>query len=337
MDHDPGAGRLGDLARSIGRIGVDDEQLIEQRMAFHQFAPGPLHDDPDRLLLVERREHQADGQPLLALEVDQAVEVAELAVVEVRFAEPALDPKRDRTGLECGTLGGSQRLGPRLELLERGLADRLTSLDDDDRLAGASGHGFGQRTEQERLAVARGRRRRSAHDHDIGGLGLTQDGVADVDGLAHGLLHMAVGMLADEVRQGPFRLRPDALGDAPRHEVQGHDLCVVAVGQGVGEAQGQLRVRAASDRHQDGSDLGRTALLYDRDSHGASRATSSMVGEKTDVGLRRGLSELAAQPKTMRSASSSVAASITPSAARRPDADDGVDRHAFGSVVEDAL
>ena len=44
VDDHSGAFRCGDLAGPIGRVGVDDEQLVHQRMALHQLAPGPADD-----------------------------------------------------------------------------------------------------------------------------------------------------------------------------------------------------------------------------------------------------------------------------------------------------
>ena len=58
-----------------------------------------------------------------SLSVDQPAQVGELGVVEVRFAEPALDPGRDGPGLLGRAVGGGEGLGPRRELLERGPLD----------------------------------------------------------------------------------------------------------------------------------------------------------------------------------------------------------------------
>ena len=122
MLDDPGALGLGDLARPVGRRRVDDEDLVEERHAADHLAHRPAHDRPDRLLLVERRQDEADRQLLLLLERHQAAQVGELGVVEVRFAEPALDPDRDRARLLGGAVGGGERLGPRGELVERASA-----------------------------------------------------------------------------------------------------------------------------------------------------------------------------------------------------------------------
>ncbi len=46
---------LGDLARAIGRRGVDDEELVHQGHAVDEDAAGPRHDLADRRFFVERR------------------------------------------------------------------------------------------------------------------------------------------------------------------------------------------------------------------------------------------------------------------------------------------
>ena len=68
MLDDAGALGLGDLARPVGRRRVDDEDLVEQRHAADHLAHRPADDRPDRLLLVERRQDEADRQALLLLE-----------------------------------------------------------------------------------------------------------------------------------------------------------------------------------------------------------------------------------------------------------------------------
>ena len=115
-------------------------------------------DRPDRLLLVERRQDQRDRDALLLLELDEAPQVGELGVVEVRFAEPALDAGRDGARFLGGTVGRGEALGLRRELVEGRAADRLARLDDHDGRLGAGGDGLGQRPEQVRV---RRRRRRA--------------------------------------------------------------------------------------------------------------------------------------------------------------------------------
>jgi hypothetical protein len=46
---------LGDLASAVGRCGIDHEQLVDERHAVDQDAPGAGHDLPDRRLLVQGR------------------------------------------------------------------------------------------------------------------------------------------------------------------------------------------------------------------------------------------------------------------------------------------
>ena len=157
MLDDPGALGLGDLARPVGRHRVDDEDLVDERHPTHHLAHRPPDDRPDRLLLVERRQDERDRQALLLLELDEAAEVGELGVVEVRLAEPALDPGRDGARLLGGAVGGGEGLGPRGELLERLAADRLAGLDDDDGRSRPRRDRLGQRAEQVRLAVRPGR------------------------------------------------------------------------------------------------------------------------------------------------------------------------------------
>ena len=91
-------------------------------------------------------------------------------------------------------------------------------------------------------------RGRCAHDHEVGLLGLAQDGVADVGGLAQDGLALALEVLLDERGQGTFRLGADRHRDAGRHEVEDDDRGAVVGGDRVGEADRELGVRAAADR-----------------------------------------------------------------------------------------
>ena len=159
MLDDAGALGLGDLAGPVGRRRVDDEDLVEERHATDHLAHRPPDDRPDRLLLVERRQDERDRQALLLLELDEAAEVGELGVVEVRLAEPALDAGGHGAGFLGGAVGGGEGLGPRRQLLERLAADRLARLDDDDGRPRAGGDRLGQGAEQVRLAVGAGRLR----------------------------------------------------------------------------------------------------------------------------------------------------------------------------------
>ena len=193
MLDDAGALGLGDLARPVGRGGVDDQDLVEQRDAADHLADRPPDDRPDRLLLVERRQDEADRQALLLLELDEPAQVGELGVVEVRFAEPAVDPGRDGPRLLGGPVGGREGLGPRGQLLERLAADRLARLDDDDRrLRRGSRPPRASRRTSGSTPSRRGRRGGGAHDDEVRPLRLAQDRVADVRGLADERLGAAV-------------------------------------------------------------------------------------------------------------------------------------------------
>ncbi len=109
------------------------------------------------------------------------------------------------------------------------------------------------------------RRRRRAHDHEVGLLGLAQDGVADVGGLAQDGLAAALEVLLDERGQGAFRLGTDRHRDAGRHEVEHDDRRAVIRRDRVREAHRELGVGAAADRYEHPLDLARAALLDDRD------------------------------------------------------------------------
>ena len=338
VDHDARALGPGDFAGSIGRVRVDDEQLVDEGVTLDELAPGPFDDDPDRFLFVQGRQDQADGQSLLVLQVDQARQVPKLAVVEVRLAEPALHSQRDRPRLIGGALGRGKSLGPCLQPLEGGLADRLACLDHDHRLAGPHRDGLRKRPEEERLAGARRRHGRGAHHHDVGVLGLSQDGVANVDRLAHGLLDLAVGVLADEMRQGSLRLGPYALAETARHKMHGRDRRVVAVSQGIGEMEGKRGVGAAADRHQDAVNFRRAALLDDGDVAG--RVSDDLVDGRREDRCRR------ARPRGRRLSAPAEDDQVhvqlrgrldDPLRGAASDADDGMDRHALRGVVEDAL
>ena len=91
--------------------------------------------------------------------------------------------------------------------------------------------------------------------------------------------------LPHERGEGPLGLGADGLGDAGRDEVQDHDRGVVAVGQGVGEAQRQLGVRAAADRDEDPPDLAGAALLDDGDV--ARRVADDLVDRRARRPARR--------------------------------------------------
>ena len=171
-------------------------------------------------------------------------------------------------------------------------------------------------------------------------LGLAQDGVADVRRLADDRLDVAVGVLADEVRQGAFRLGPDAVGDAGRDQVQGHDLARRCGGPARRRSAAPARRagrRGSGTRIAARSRVGPPCLI---DGDVARRVADDLVDRRREdrrsarPAWRAGLP---AQPKTIRSASSSRRGLDDALGGAPPDPDDGVDRHAFRGVVEDAL
>ena len=125
--------------------------------------------------------------------------------------------------------------------------------------------GLRQGAEEVRLAVTSAGRGRRTHHHQVRSIGLPQDRVADVRRLAQDRLRASLDVLADERGEGVLRLRPHRQRDSRRHEMEDDDLRVVAARDGVGEADRQLRVGAAADRHEDAPDLARPALLDDGD------------------------------------------------------------------------
>ena len=240
MLHDPGALGLGDLAGPVRRRRVDHEDLVEERDATHHLADRPADDRTDRLLLVERRQDEADRDALGLLEIGQATQVGELGVMEVRLAEPALDPGRDRAGLLGGSVGGGQRLG----LLAR--AARTCRRPIDSRVLTTTTVGFarvamasGIAPNSEASPPARGRRR--AHDHEIGSLGLAQDRVADVARLAQQRLGAPLHVRLDERGERSLGLGADRQGDPRRDEVEDDDLGPVRATERVREASAPAR------------------------------------------------------------------------------------------------
>ncbi len=158
VNHHSRALRLGDRARVVVRLGVDHEQLVDQRELLHQLAPGAVDDRPDRRRLVERRQNGADRQALLLLELQQPAEVAELGVMEVRLGEPAVDAGRDAASEVCRSVGRFERLGLLGAALEGLAVDLLARLDHDDRRPGVLGDGLGQHAEQRAFVVGHVRR-----------------------------------------------------------------------------------------------------------------------------------------------------------------------------------
>ena len=338
MLDDPGALGLGDLAGAIGRRRVDDEDLVEQRHAADHLAHRPADDRPDRLLLVERRQHEADRQLLLLLERHQPAQVGELRVVEVRLAEPALDPDRDGARLLGGPVRGGERLGARGELLERAALDGLAGLDDHDRRPRAGGDRLRQRPEQVGLAVGAAGLGRGAHDDEVGLLGLAQDRVPDVGRLAQGGLALAHDVLLDERGERPLRLGPDGQGDPRRDEVEDRDDRVVVAGDGVGEMEGELGVGSAADRDEDPPDVLGAALLDDGDV--ARRVADDLVDRRREDGRAGAVPAAGGAPAPAEDDEVGLLLRgrlDDPLGGVPADADDRVDGRAVGRVVEHAL
>ncbi len=317
---------------------IDDEDLVEQRDPPHHLAHRPPHDRPDRLLLVERREDERDGDALLLLELDETAEIGELGVMEVGFAEPALDPRRHGPGLLGRPVGGGQRFGLGRELVEGRAADRLAGLDHDDGGLGARRDRLGERAEQVRVgAVAAGHGRRAHHD-EIGLLRLAQDRVPDVRRLAQDRLAATTQVLLDEGGQRPFGLGTHGHRDAGRHEMEDHDGRAVMSCDRVGEPDRELGMRAATDRDEHAADLLGAALLDDRDVAG--RFAHHLVDRRREDG-RTGC-VAAGRHATAPAEDDEVGFLLgrgLDDALRRvpPDAHDRMDGRALGGVVEHLL
>ena len=117
---------------------------------------------------------------LLLLERDEAAQVGELGVVEVRLAEPALDACRDGACLLGRPVGGGEGLGLRGELsnVVRPIASRvLTTITVGFARAAMASGSAPNRYASAPSPPGAGRR---AHDDEVGLLGLAQDRVADV-------------------------------------------------------------------------------------------------------------------------------------------------------------
>ena len=127
--------RLGDLARPIGRRGVDDEDLVEQRDATDHLPDRLAHDRADRLLFVERRQHQRDRDALLLLELDRRRKSPNSAWW--KFDSPNQRSTRAGTA-RASSAARSAAINDLLfrERVERRAADLLARLDDDDRRLG---------------------------------------------------------------------------------------------------------------------------------------------------------------------------------------------------------
>ena len=216
MADDAGALRLRPSRGCRRRIGVDDQQLVDERDLLHQLAARRAHDGPDGLRLVEGGQDGRDGQPLLLLELDQALEVGELRVMEARLGEPAPDPGGHAAAGGRGALGGLEGLGLCGTLLEHGARGRLAGPDHDDGRSAPAGR---PSRAAPRTAAVRLRCRPTAlapMTTSWAVLGGPQDrgGRHSCPRPASGSRRLA-GVLPDEHRQRPLGLRRGRLGRGP--------------------------------------------------------------------------------------------------------------------------
>ena len=116
---------LGDLDGAVGAVRVDDHDLVDERHLVHQRAPHALDDRPDRPLLVQRRQPDADREVLPLLERHELADVGELVGMERVLGEPLVDDDRQRAGALDEGVGVGERPLAGAQLLERGEADRL--------------------------------------------------------------------------------------------------------------------------------------------------------------------------------------------------------------------
>ena len=95
-DMDIGPKSLGDLHRVVGRARVDNNQLIHQGIARHQFG---LHNDDffgNGFFFIQGRQAQGYFEPFFLLYFDQPIQVAELGVVEGICIKPFTRHHRPR-------------------------------------------------------------------------------------------------------------------------------------------------------------------------------------------------------------------------------------------------
>ena len=171
------------------------------------------------------------------------------------------------------------------QLLEGRQAHGLLGLDHDHRRPGLGGHRVRHRAEQV-AAVRRSVRRlgRCAHHHQVVVRRLADDRRPDRCRLAQDAAHPSrAAVLARRSGRAPACSRwQRALADALRHHVQHHHLRAEALARG--RAPGASPARRAGPPRT-GTRIERTSstprCLTTAMSHGDSRTTASMVGEKT--------------------------------------------------------
>ena len=101
----------GDVDCAVGGAAVDDDDLVQQRVAVDQVVEAESQDPPDGRGLVEGRQREADREALAALNFDEPVEVVELAGVKGVLGEPAVDPGRELLLAQRRLVGGLGRRG----------------------------------------------------------------------------------------------------------------------------------------------------------------------------------------------------------------------------------
>ena len=209
---------------------------------------------------------------------------------EVRLGEPAIHPGRHALGDRRRPLGGLERLGLRGAALEDGAARRLLRLDHDDGGPGLLRHGLGQGAEEAALRrqcqrSRRPRQGRGAHDQQLGRLGLAQDRRGDAGALDEQRSGTPSGVMTHEGPQGALRLGPHGGVQLRPHDVERDHLGVQTAAERVGEADGQLRMGAATHGDEDAVHVVDTPLL----DHGdvARRIAHHLVDGRAEDGLGR--------------------------------------------------
>ena len=258
-----------DLGGAIGAVGVDDDELVDERHPVDEGALDAADDKADRPLLIERRQPDADRQAGLLLERHELARVAELAGVERVLGEPLVDDRRQRVAALRVRVGVGERALRRPQLVEGRGAERLLRLHHDDRRARLADDRLRHRPEQVAPVAAMPALRRlgtGTHDDEVVVGGLADDRGAHARPLAEDADHAPpAAVLAHECVERLLLAGERPLADALRHDVHDHHLRAEALPQVAGEANGELGVWTAADGDQDRADVVEAALLDDRD------------------------------------------------------------------------
>ena len=89
-DVDVGTETGGDLARAVGAAGIDDGDLVQQRIAVFELRLEDHDFLPDGFLFVQGGQAERDGQSLALLLFHQPLDVPEVGVMEGPLFEPFL-------------------------------------------------------------------------------------------------------------------------------------------------------------------------------------------------------------------------------------------------------